>query len=48
MNIDTRRPAPRIANRSVRDADDMADIEQIADELYGLPPEEFTAARTRY
>jgi hypothetical protein len=26
----------------------MAGIEEIADELYGLPPEEFTAARTRY
>ena len=26
----------------------MADIEEIADELYGLPPEEFTAARTRH
>jgi hypothetical protein len=26
----------------------MAGIESIADELYGLPPEEFTAARTRY
>lgn len=26
----------------------MADIQEIADELYGLPPEEFTAARTRY
>ncbi len=26
----------------------MAGFEEIADELYGLPPEEFTAARTRY
>jgi hypothetical protein len=26
----------------------MAGIEEIADELYGLPPEDFTAARTRY
>jgi hypothetical protein len=26
----------------------MAGIDEIADELYGLPPEEFTAARTRY
>ena len=26
----------------------MAGIEEIADELYGLPPDEFTAARTRY
>jgi hypothetical protein len=26
----------------------MAGIEAIADELYGLPPDEFTAARTRY
>jgi hypothetical protein len=26
----------------------MRDIDEIADELYGLPPEEFTAARTRY
>jgi hypothetical protein len=26
----------------------MPDLEEIADELYGLPPEEFTAARTRY
>jgi hypothetical protein len=26
----------------------MAGIEEIADELYGLPPDEFTAARTRH
>ncbi len=26
----------------------MPDFDEIADELYGLPPEEFTAARTRY
>jgi hypothetical protein len=26
----------------------MPDIDEVADELYGLPPEEFTAARTRY
>jgi hypothetical protein len=26
----------------------MPDIDAIADELYGLPPEDFTAARTRY
>jgi hypothetical protein len=26
----------------------MPDIDEIADELYGLPPEEFTAARTQY
>ena len=26
----------------------MPDIEEVADELYGLPPEEFTAARTRF
>jgi hypothetical protein len=26
----------------------MPDIDEIADELYGLPPEDFTAARTQY
>jgi hypothetical protein len=26
----------------------MPDVDEIADELYGLPPEEFTAARTRH
>ena len=26
----------------------MPDIEEVADELYGLPPEEFTAARTQF
>lgn len=26
----------------------MPDIDEVADELYGLPLEEFTAARTRY
>ena len=26
----------------------MPDIDEVADELYGLPPEEFTAARTRH
>ncbi|HEY3923748.1 MAG TPA: hypothetical protein VGL75_04240 [Acidothermaceae bacterium] len=26
----------------------MPDFDKVADELYGLPPEEFTAARTRY
>ena len=26
----------------------MPDFDEVADELYGLPPEEFTAARTRY
>jgi hypothetical protein len=26
----------------------MPDIDEVADELYGLPPEEFTAARTQY
>ncbi len=26
----------------------MPDFEEVADELYGLPPDEFTAARTRY
>ncbi|MCW2548217.1 MAG: hypothetical protein JWN96_2677 [Mycobacterium sp.] len=26
----------------------VPDLDEVADELYGLPPEEFTAARTRY
>jgi hypothetical protein len=35
-------------SRKSADAKSAPCLDEVADELYGLPPEEFTAARTRY